>query len=167
MKEIQSDVSWDELFMKHVYLIASKSKDPRTKIGAVLVKDGIIISEGYNGFARGVRDLEERYSDSTIKYAFVVHAEANGVLNAVRHGINTSGATCFTQMIPCSECAKILIQAGIQEIVVHSRWVYKNPQWEKAMKITKIMCGEAGVVIRDFDKFLSIQTLADGRIISV
>lgn len=167
MKEIQSNVSWDKLFMQHVYLIASKSKDPRTKIGAVLVKDGVIISEGYNGFARGVKDYEERYLDRELKYKFVVHGEANSVLNAVRHGVNTSGATCYTQGVPCHDCMKTLLQAGVKEIVVHDQWPSHGGPWAESAKLSRQMCEEAGVTIRVINDTLGTVAYSDGNSVSV
>jgi dCMP deaminase len=159
--------SWDELFMRHVYLIATKSKDPRTRIGAILVKDGVIISEGYNGIARGVKDLPERYNNKEIKYAFVVHGEANSVLNAIRHGTNTTGSICYTQGIPCNECAKVLIQAGIKEVVVHKQWPAMNQKWLNSIKITKTMFRESGVKIRIFSQALNMVGMNDGLIVRV
>jgi dCMP deaminase len=161
MKEITSSISWNAFFMKHVYLVASKSKDPRTKIGAVLVKDGIIISEGYNGFARGVKDYEERYINRKLKLKFVVHAECNAILNAVRHGINTSNSICYTQTYPCCDCSKTLIQAGIQEIVIHKPWKM-SPTWEESSKIGREMFFEAGISIKTIDDFLDVVAYADG-----
>lgn len=164
MKELQSNVSWDELFMRHVYLIATKSKDPRTKIGAVLVKNGIIISEGYNGFARGVKDYEERYLNRELKYKFVVHGEANAVLNAVRHGINTSGSACYTQGLPCHDCMKTLIQAGVVEVIIHTLWPsIKGGPWEESHSISKQMCTEAGIIVRAMGQPLGVTAYSNGE----
>jgi dCMP deaminase len=164
---IQSDMTWDEAFMRHVYLVAAKSKDPRSKIGAVLVKDGIVISEGFNGFARGVKDYAERYYDKETKYRFVVHGEANSVFNAVRHGINTTDAVCYTQGIPCCECAKALIQAGVKEVVVHQQWPAMNQKWLESIKTSKIMFRESGVKIRVYNQMLGIHGLNDGYTVLV
>lgn len=167
MKELHSTVSWDELFMRHVYLIATKSKDPRTKIGAVLVKDGTIISEGYNGFARGVKDYEERYADRELKYKFVVHGEANAVLNAVRHGVNTLDSTCYTQCIPCHDCMKTLIQAGIVKVVVHSEFPSFGAIWAASCKLSVQMCDEAGIHIRAVRHKLGVTAYADGKVLEL
>jgi dCMP deaminase len=159
--------SWDELFMRHVYLIASKSKDPRTKIGAILVKDGIIISEGYNGFARNVKDKPSRYRVKEQKYPFMVHGEANAVLNTCRHGVNTTGSICYTQGIPCNECAKTLIQAGVTEVIVHRQWPAMNQKWLASIKTTKIMFKEAKVKIRVLNKKLNLTGINDGVVVKV
>ena len=160
-------MNWDEYFFRHVYLAASKSRDPRTKIGAILVKDGIIISEGYNGFCRGVKDLPERYLDKETKYRFTCHAEANSVLNACRHSICTMNSICCTNGIPCCECSKVLIQAGILEIVVHKQWPEMNQKWQESIKTSKIMFKEAGIKIRVFDKQLNLQGLNNGEVVAV
>lgn len=163
MSEIKSEISWDEFFMRHVYLAATKSKDPRTKIGAVLVKNGIVISEGYNGFPRGVLDLEDRYNDRELKYKFVVHGEANAVLNAVRHSVSPIGSICYTQEIPCHECTKLLLQVGVIEIVTHALWPFHGGQWEESVKLSQQMCQEAGVLIRSIDTFLDVIAYVNGR----
>lgn len=158
--------SWDEIFMREVYLWASKSKDPRTKIGAVLVKDNIPISHGYNGFARNVKDDTKRYNDRPTKYKFVVHAEDNTVLNCARRGISSVGSTLYTQCVPCCECAKSIIQGGITDIVVHNLWPTMN-NWEKSQEHSKVMFDEVGIKIRVFSYPLGIEGFNDGKIISV
>jgi len=155
-KEIlKSSMDWDEFFMRHVYLCAQKSKDPRTKISAILVKDNIIISEGFNGFARGVKDFKERYYDRDTKLTFICHGEFNSVLNAARNGISTLNSICYTQGISCINCTKTLIQAGIKELVVHHQWP-TSEKWVKEAEISKIMFYEAGINIRYFDKILNL-----------
>lgn len=157
--------TWDELFMRKVYEIATKSKDPRTKIGAVLVRDNHAILEGYNGFPKGVSDEFGRYSDKETKYKFVVHAEANSVLIAARFGISTEGCTLYTQGIPCNECTKTVIQAGVKEIVVHKQWpnLYSSPKWSESIKVSKTMLAEACVDIRWLDKKLNMVGYLDGK----
>jgi len=171
MKEYIFNPSWDEFFMRHVYLAATKSKDPRTKLGAVLVKDGMIISEGYNGFPRGVVDLFDRYDDREEKYKYVVHAEANSILNAARNGISTKGSILYTNCIPCNECAKSIIQAGVVEVVIHSRWpmgkVTGTDKWDEAAKITSTMFGECGITIRTITNKLGINGMVGGKIVKV
>ena len=157
--------SWDELFMRKVYEIAAKSKDPRTKIGAVLVRDNHAILEGYNGFPKGVSDMAERYHDKETKYKFVVHAEANSVLVAARFGISTEGCILYTQGIPCNECTKTVIQGGIKEIVVHKQWpnLFTSPKWTESIEISKTMLNESGVHVRWLDKKLNMIGYLDGK----
>ncbi len=159
--------SFDVWCMKQVYLTAERSKDPSTKIGAVLVKDKNIIGSGYNGFARKVLDLHERYNDRETKYKFVVHAEANSILTCARLGISTIDSVLYTNGISCHECSKSIIQGGIKEIVVHSRWPMNHAKWEESIKISEIMLKEAEVKIRYLDDILGLTGYLNGQKISV
>lgn len=159
--------NWDEFFMRHVYLAATKSKDPSSKIGAILVKDGVIISEGYNGFPRGVIDSSERYSIREEKYKYVVHAEVNSILNAARNGISTKGSIMYTNGIPCNECAKSVIQAGIIEVIIHDKWpmgkIGGDGKWDNSAKITSTMFGECGIKVRSLTMHLGLNGLVNGK----
>jgi dCMP deaminase len=162
-----SPVSWEELFMKHAYLIATKSKDPRTKIGAVLVKKNIIISEGFNGFPRGVVDLTSRYIDRETKYRFVVHSELNAILNASRHGVNTEDSDCYTQAMPCCECAKALIQAGIKSVIIHEGWPDMDKKWNDSFDFSFKMFHESGVRVIKYCNKLKVLAYCNGEIKTV
>jgi dCMP deaminase len=106
---------WDKRFMDVAEMVASWSKDPSTKVGAVIVDDNRrIVGTGYNGFPRGVLDHAHRYNNRPLKYEMVVHAEANAILNATQL---VSGATLYCTLSPCHECAKLIIQAGIRKVV--------------------------------------------------
>ena len=159
--------SFDIWCMKQVYLVAERSKDPSTKIGAVLVKDGNIIGTGYNGFARKVLDLPERYNDRETKYSYVVHAEDNVVLTCARLGTATLNSTLYTQSYPCNSCMKSIIQGGIIEIVLHSMWPMSHSKWEKLSDISKIMVKETGIRVRYIDDILNVMGYVDGKKIEV
>lgn len=107
-------------FLPVVKSIAELSKDPSTKVGAVVVADdGTILSTGFNGFPRGVRDLENRLNVREVKYDLVAHAEANCVCNAARTGAKLAGATLIVYpLYPCIDCAKLIAQAGIIRVYV-------------------------------------------------
>lgn len=154
----------DVWFMKQVYLTAERSKDPSTKIGAVLVKDGNIIGSGYNGFARKVLDLPERYNNRELKYKLVVHAEANSVLTCARMGISALESTLYSQGIPCYDCMKTIIQAGVKEIVVHKQWL-ESGRWPK--ELSEIMIKETGIKLRWLDKILNMKGYSSGNIFDV
>ena len=158
--------NWDELFMRHAYLIARKSKDPRTHIGAVLVKNKTIFSEGYNGFPREVKDDEERYNNRETKLKFVAHAELNAIINAARIGVSTWFSTMYTQSVPCNECAKAIINAGIVMVTVHSAWK-DSLFWKEPEEITKTMFREAGINIKIFERKLGLRGFCDGQSIRV
>lgn len=97
--------------------IATWSKDPSTQVGAVIIDNkGRIVGIGYNGFPRGVDDHKERYEDKPTKHSMVVHAEVNAILNAVK---SVENCTLYVwPLYTCNECAKIIIQAGIKNIII-------------------------------------------------
>lgn len=96
--------------------VSTQSKDPSTKVGAVVV-DPLTLDElgmGYNGFPRGCNDHEDLYADRPTKYSRVVHAEANAIIRA---GHSCRGAVLFVwPMFTCNECAKLIIQSGITKV---------------------------------------------------
>ncbi len=114
----QDYISWDEYFMGIAMLAARRSKDPSTQVGACIVsRDNIIISTGYNGMPKGCSDDEfpwEREGEQT-KYPYVVHAELNAILNA--NGRDLRGSRLYVALFPCNECAKAIIQSGVQEVL--------------------------------------------------
>lgn len=162
--------SWDELFMRHAYLISSKSKDSRTRIGAVLVRGQRVISEGYNGMARGVNDNVAARYERPEKYFWFEHAERNSIYGCALHGIATGGSILYTQGIPCADCARGVIQAGIREIVIHRQWdsmMRQRAGWKESHDVSANMLQEAGVGLRDFDLVLHVQSMMDGKIVDV
>ncbi len=113
-------ISWDEYFMGIAMLAARRSKDPNTQVGACIVSpDNIIISTGYNGMPKGCSDDSFPWdrkgeNEAATKYPYVVHAELNAILNA--NGRNLKGSRIYVALFPCNECAKAIIQSGIQEV---------------------------------------------------
>ena len=165
--------SFDEIFMREVYLIASKSKDFRTKIGAVLVKDNHSILRGYNGIAKGVKDLPERM-ERPEKYDWMSHAERNACFMGAKFGISTDNSILYTQGIPCVQCADAVINCGIKEIVIHKQWnditkdanTDKRP-WVEVHWKSDIKLKEAGIAIRVLDKHLDVFGYCDGKMFKV
>ena len=131
---------WDKRFLDLADHIATWSKDPSTKVGAVVVDDeNRIVGMGYNGFPRGVRDDEERYKDYEMKYSFVVHAEVNAILNAVKE---VRGCRIYiSPLFTCNECAKVIIQSGIKEII-------SSTNRRERYLASELMYKEAGVDIK-------------------
>src|SRR5438552_10625585 len=110
---------WDRRFIDLAKLVASWSKDPSTKCGAVIVRpDNTIVSTGFNGFPRGCTDRQDYYEEREMKYARVVHAELNAILHA-REPLE--GYTMFTTPgaigPSCDRCSAHIIQAGIKRVV--------------------------------------------------
>lgn len=164
--------AWDEYFMRHAYLASSKSKDSRTKIGAVLVRDKHVISEGYNGLPIGVCDCDPARYERPEKYFWFEHAERNSVFVCARYGTRTEGAVMFTQGVPCADCTRAVIQAGIKEVVVHKQWEEYETKfyWEKwidSCKRSNVMLEEAGVSVRRFDGVLGVKSMLDGKVVDV
>jgi len=143
-------VSWDELYITMVYLIAMKSKDESSHIGAVVVgPDNEVRSVGYNSFPRGIDDNVLKRQERPGKYAFFEHAERNAIDNAALVGIALKGCRMYTNGIPCVECARGVINSGIKEVVVDKCWDDNNVDiWEEQAKISSTMFKEAGVKIR-------------------
>ncbi len=148
MSEKRNDyISWDEYFMGVALLAAQRSKDPNTQVGACIVSStNKILSTGYNGFPHGCSDDEYPWnrdeSRGETKYQFVVHAELNAILNA--EGANVRGARVYVGLFPCHECAKAIIQAGIDEVIYLSN-KYADTASTKA---SRRMLESAGIKLR-------------------
>ena len=115
-------ISWDDYFMGLAHLSGLRSKDPNTQVGACIVdKDNKVVSIGYNGMPRGCNDEDYPWDREggflDTKYAFVVHAELNAILNASR---SVNDCSIYVSLFPCNECAKAIIQSGIKKIVYES-----------------------------------------------
>lgn len=136
---------WDQRYLELAKIISSWSKDPSKQIGAVIVGDkGQIISQGYNGFPRGIIDSNYRYSNRETKYKYVVHAEANAIYNAIHNGASTQDTTIYVTGLPvCHECAKALIQCGITRVVMDTR--PEQTTWKESADIALNMFNEAGI----------------------
>jgi dCMP deaminase len=135
-KKREGYISWDEYFMGVSLISAERSKDPNTQVGACIVNDRKrIIGIGYNGFPKGCSDEElpwdrEGKSPNDTKYPYIVHAEANAILNSTKE---LDGSAIYVALFPCNECTKLIIQAGIKEIIYLSD-KYANTDSVKASK---------------------------------
>jgi dCMP deaminase len=129
-------ISWDEYFMGIALLSAQRSKDPSTQVGACIVNQfNKIVGIGYNGFPIGCSDDDlpwerEAPNINETKYPYVVHAEANAILNSTK---DLHGARIYVALFPCNECTKLIIQSGIKEIVYLSD-KYRDSDSVKASK---------------------------------
>jgi len=133
-----NSLGWDEYFILQAMLAAAKSKDPSTWVGVVLVRDRSVLATGFNGFPRGVREMREvqgtdangspvvvneldpdRWERRPEKYRWVEHAERNAIYQAARLGHRTEGAVLYmnTAGVPCADCTRAIIQAGVVGIV--------------------------------------------------
>tara|TARA_B100000927_G_scaffold188214_1_gene151567 strand:- start:259 stop:696 length:438 start_codon:yes stop_codon:yes gene_type:complete len=136
---------WDERYLGLAKEISTWSKDPSTQIGAVAIGDkGQVLSQGYNGFPRGVNDTYQRLNIRNEKYKYVVHAEMNCIYNATYNGVSLQGATVYIHGLPvCSECAKGLIQAGVKRVVYKAEDIPEK--WEESNQLSIELFTEADI----------------------
>ncbi len=145
----QDYIDWDTYFMGVAKLSAMRSKDPNTQVGACIVNQKKrIVGIGYNGFPIGIDDdVYPWMSDGDFlntKYPYVVHAEPNAILNAT---VSLDGATLYVTLFPCHECAKLIIQSGIKEIV----FIENKYQQESSVKASTRMLKDAGISLRQIE----------------
>jgi len=137
---------WDDRFVTIAHNVATWSKDPGTKVGAVLVIDRRIIATGYNGFPHQISDSLDRYENRELKLAYTVHAEVNSILNAAKNGARTDGSTLYVTFPPCVSCSTSVIQAGITQVVCPD--LTTAPQrWIESFKMGNNLLHEAGVKV--------------------
>lgn len=152
-------ISWDEYFMGLAHLSALRSKDPNTQVGACIVdSENKVVSIGYNGLPRGCSDTEfpwgreGGFRDS--KYAYVVHAELNAILNSPRP---VKDCVLYVSLFPCNECAKAIIQSGIRKVVYESD---KYADTDSTI-VSKRMLRTAGVELVQLNKSIHIDLTID------
>jgi dCMP deaminase len=140
-------LSWDEYFMGVALLSAQRSKDPNTQVGACIVDPrNKIVGVGYNGFPTGCSDDEFPWEREgallDTKYPYICHAELNAVINKI--SADLYGCRLYVALFPCNECAKVIIQAGIGEVV------YLSDKYEDtdAVRASRRMFSAAGVRTR-------------------
>ena len=110
----------DKRYLRMASIWAENSYCHRRKVGAIIVKDQMIISDGYNGTPSGFENICEDESGTTKPY--VLHAEANAITKIARSNNNSDGATLYVTASPCIECAKLIIQAGIKRVVYAEKY---------------------------------------------
>ena len=107
----------DQLYLDMAQLVSHQSHDEQIKVGSVIVRDGQVLSQGWNGMPAGM-DNETRIRDGVTRPE-VIHSEANALMKLARNGGGSEGATIYTSYSPCWECAKLILQAGISRVVYH------------------------------------------------
>ncbi len=105
----------DVRYLKMARIWAENSYCKRRQVGALIVKDKMIISDGYNGTPAGFENICE--DENNVTKPYVLHAEANAITKIARSGNNSDGATLYVTAAPCIECAKLIIQAGISRVI--------------------------------------------------
>jgi dCMP deaminase len=140
----------DEYFMEMAFLVSKRSTCLRRKVGAVIVKDKRVLTTGYNGSPRGtqhcevlgcIREQLKVPSGTRHELCRGVHAEQNAVVQASYFGISINGGTIYTTTYPCSMCAKILINAGIKEVIYSG---------EYSDDLSKKLFEETNIIVREY-----------------
>jgi dCMP deaminase len=108
--------NWNAYYIAMAYATAARSKDPSTQVGCVLVNQGTVVATGFNGFPEGAHE-EPWMWERPEKYKRVIHAEMNAIARAARSSSNVLGSTAYVTLVPCENCTKALIAAGITRIV--------------------------------------------------
>lgn len=149
MADMKNRPGWDRYFMDIAHVAATRSNCSRRQVAAVLVRDRRIISTGYNGTPRGVKNCcdggcprcnSNTPSGSNLHECLCSHAEENAIVQAAYHGIAVKGSTLYTTYSPCLLCAKMIINAGIVEVVYHEHYSIDD--------VSTRLLHEAGVVVR-------------------
>ena len=157
-KKRENVLDWDSTFMGIAKLIAMRNKDPNTQVGAVIVgKDKRILSLGYNGLPAGMSDDEDVWNrdgedELRLKYTYVCHAEENAILNYRGDFTALSNSTIYVSLFPCNNCAKMIAQSGIKEVVYESDKYGGTPLNIASKKILK----SAGVKCRRVEKTIDV-----------
>lgn len=145
---------WDIRFFNLAQEVASWSEDPSRKIGAVIVGSANqILSTGYNGLPRGVSDADANRSSKSDgeKYYWFEHAERNAIFNAARSGTALEGATIYSTLFPCADCARAIVQSGI--LVLKTRQIPDNDlTYSRSFEIAKEILSEGGVRVEFVDE---------------
>lgn len=128
-------ISWNEMYLRIATIVAKRSKDPHTQVGAVLVKDNHILSIGYNAEPKNCKYNFNWHSSE--KYDYVIHAELNAIANATYYGNSIAGSVIYLTLSPCHDCMKLLIQYGITTVYYLTEY--------KDFKLTKKLAKYSGI----------------------
>lgn len=138
---------WDKRFLELAQFVSSWSKDPSTKVGAVISdSDNRIVSIGYNGFPKNIYDHPDMLNDREVKYSIIVHGEMNAILFANR---SLKDCTLYTYpFMPCPRCSSMIIQAGINRIVSYQN---TTKRWEKDFEISRSLFQQANIELIEYE----------------
>ena len=143
--------NWDEYYLEICRVVGRRSKDPNTQLGCIIVGPAHEIrSTGYNSFPRGIRDDVPERSVRPAKYLWIEHAERNAICNAARAGTATDKCTIYVEIMPCMDCARAIVQAGIGEVVVSAERMkgYSSDYYNEHFGMVEVLFSEAKVTVR-------------------
>ena len=144
---------WDNYFMDIAQVVAARANCSRRQVAAVIVKDRRVISTGYNGTPRGIKNCFEggcpRCNSDTpsghdLTTCVCSHAEENSIVQAAYHGISVKDATLYTTFSPCLLCSKMIINSGIKEVVYHQEYTIASQAFD--------LLKEAGIIVRPLNE---------------
>lgn len=137
---------WDLYGLREARLAAEQSKDPSTRVGAcILDQRHRIVSKGWNGFARGIRDVPERLQDRATKLALVLHAEENAL--AFAESWRLSGATLYCYPVPpCAHCTSLAVQHGVARVLAPVPEARFIERWGDNLRLARMVAREAGLI---------------------
>ena len=151
---MEKKLSWDEYFMNIAEAVATKSKDPSSKMGCVIVdKNKRVVSLGYNGLVQGAEESKMTLSERPMKYYFAIHSEMNALIFAKR---DLTGCTIYNRVATCENCLKYCLQAGIKRFVYRELRVHSHST-DRAHSMTNVETDEA--VIRLLSSMPDVKTL--------
>lgn len=137
-------------YLRIAKITATKSNDPSTKVGSLIVDGDNFVSVGYNHFPDGVAETDERMLNRELKYEMIIHAEEDAIINAHKKMRRVEGATMYLYGLPCcSGCAKRIIQSGIKRLVYVNTKDVSN--WNESNKISQMMFDEVGLEVLEVD----------------
>ncbi len=142
---------WDEYYLNICREVAARSKDPNTQVGCVIAGPAHEIrTTGYNSLPRGIRDDVPERLERPTKYLWMEHAERNAIYNAARCGTPLEGCTLYVEIMPCMDCGRALVQAGIREVVISGQRMsqYSSEYFDEHFKKVQELFQEAGVRVR-------------------
>jgi dCMP deaminase len=141
--EAQCRRNWQDYFMGFADHAATKSKDPSTKVGAVIVQGDCVVATGFNGFPRKLADTD--LTNRAHKITHTVHAEQNAILNALEHGVRVRGGRMFVTFPPCHDCALLIVQAGIVEVACRPLPEHRADAWRDSAEHAMALFQTCGV----------------------
>ena len=142
---------WDEYYLDICKVVAARSKDPNTQIGCVIAGPAHEIrSTGYNSLPRGIRDDVPERLERPTKYLWMEHAERNAIYNAARCGTPLEGCTLYVEIMPCMDCGRALVQAGIRQVIVSGARMsqYSSDYYDEHFRNVEVLFQEAGITVR-------------------
>jgi dCMP deaminase len=142
---------WDEYYLDICKVVAARSKDPNTQIGCVIAGPAHEIrSTGYNSLPRGIRDDVPERLERPTKYLWMEHAERNAIYNAARCGTPLEGCTLYVEIMPCMDCGRAIVQAGIRDVIISGARMsqYTSDYYDEHFRNVEALFQEAGVNVR-------------------